>query len=393
MSGRPKLLILITELVMGGAARVVRDHARAFSARYDVHDAVFDPRYGMDFADGSPPVSLDEGHVSRGPFRPLLNLLRRVRRLRKVKRELGVDICISHLEGAHYVDVLSRQGEKTVLCVHGSVLHNRMIRGPLGWLRKRVLIPRLYNRADRIVTVSRDIIPELTALRVDARKIRAIPNFFDVDAIDRAAAEPLSADEKAIFAAVPVIVATGRLHEQKHPLVMLDVFADVRRHRECRLLWLGDGPLLPAMNARATRLGLTVTETASEEADVYLLGKRANPFNLTKSSTMFVLPSLWEGFPMSLCEAMACGTPVVSADCPTGPSEILGGFGAGLLLPMLDNAEARARWAQEIVALLDDQARRKRFSKAGKVRVRDFTPEKVGPQWQALFAELLAEDE
>ena len=393
MTDRPKLLLLITELQMGGAARVFRDHARAFAPHFHVHEAVFDEGYGLDFAGDQRPISLDRGQVSRGPFRPLLNLVRRVRRLRKIKRDLGIQVCISHLEGAHYVDILSCRGEKTILCVHGSTVHNRMIAGRSGWLRRRLLIPWLYNRADRIVTVSRDLVPELVALGVAKEKIRTINNFFEIDAIAEAAREPLEAAEAAIFADPPVIVASGRLHQQKNLLAMLGLFAAIRRQRPCRLVWLGDGPLRRAMVECATSLGLATwdaaTGTSPVDADVYLLGNRTNPFKYLARSTLFVLPSLWEGFPLALCEAMACGVPVVAADCPTGPREILEPDGSGLLLPMLDDPRAASEWSDAIIRLLDDPSERHRLIEAGSRRVRDFTPDKIVPQWLRLIRKVL----
>lgn len=156
---RARVLLLVTELKMGGAARVVRDMAEMLGERFAVHEAVFNREDGVDFP-GSAPISLD---VPGGgsPVAKLRNLARRIQRVRELKRRLSIDVSISHLEGAHWVDVLSTGRAKTITCVHGSILGNQDIRGVSGWLRRRVLAPMVYNRADHVVTVSRDIVPEL----------------------------------------------------------------------------------------------------------------------------------------------------------------------------------------------------------------------------------------
>lgn len=411
---RPRLLMLITELQMGGAARVFRDHVRAFAPYFEIHEMVFDQADGLDFGGEHPPISLDRGKRGRGPLRPLINLVGRVRRLRRIKRELGIDLCISHLEGAHFVDLLSKQGEKTLLCVHGSILHSELASGPKDWLRKRVLIPRLYNRADRIVTVSRDVRPELVSLGIAPQKIQTINNFFEAEAIGAAAAQALPPEELKIFDDASVLVSAARLHPQKNPLAMLDVMVELRRSRPARLAWIGDGPMREALTGRAQELGLALwdAETGvppSEAADVYLLGNRVNPFPYIARARLLVLPSLWEGFPMALCEAMACGVPVVSADCATGPREILAPASAipeqpigqaemgdfGLLMPLLRPGggypSAVRAWAATLAGLLDDPAERNRLAAAARRRVEDFTPDKIVPQWLELVGDLLGD--
>lgn len=392
--GRPRLSMLITELVMGGAARVFRDHSRALASHFEIHEAVFDESLGMDFAGETPPASLDRGRRSRGPLRPLLNLARRVRAMRRLKRDRRIDVAISHLEGAHFVDLLSRQGERTVLVVHGSLLHNRSLRGPKALLREKLLIPALYNRADRVVAVSRDILPELEALGVSRDRLVAINNFFDVEAIAARAREPLPEAHSGLFLGDPVLVTMARIHQQKNPLGAIAMFAALRRLRPARLLWLGDGPMRPDLVRRAAELGLRVSGPdgpPDPAADVVLLGNCPNPFPYVARSALFVLPSLWEGFPMALCEAMACRVPVAAADCPTGPREILGDSEHGLLLPMIDSEADAETWARRLAGLLDDPAERERLAAAGQRRVLDFTPQRIVPQWVALVEGLLAE--
>ena len=119
----------------------------------------------------------------------------------------------------------------------------------------------------------------------------------------------------------PVILGAGRLTRQKDFHTLIRAFAQAREVRPCRLIILGDGGQRDELLALATELGVA--------EDVDLPGFAANPYAWMRAADLFVLSSRWEGSPNVLTEAMACGTPVVSTDCPSGPRETLqdGRFG------------------------------------------------------------------
>jgi glycosyltransferase involved in cell wall biosynthesis len=404
--------MLVTELALGGAAKVVRELSAMLATQFEVHEVVFNVADGIAFDGVATPHSLDVSGGG-GPLHKLANLGRRIRRTRALKRKLRIDVSISHLEGAHWVDVLSRRGEKVVLCVHGSTLNNGEIRGLSGWLRARVVLPFIYNRADRIVTVSHGIRSELISLGVEAERISTIHNSFDLAGIAERSREPLSRAEEQLFEGTPVLVTVGRLAPPKNQLALLDIFAEVLAQRPAKLLILGDGELRAALVERAEALGLKVCSRWSETApdlgsDVYFLGTRSNPFNLVSRSDLFLMTSGWEGFPLALCEAMACGTPVLSTDCFTGPREILGPdtpmpaeaitaaewTDRGVLMPVLHKPEtyiqARKVWVGTILDLLVQPAACQRLGAGASVRVQDFSHERTAVRWAALIDELAA---
>lgn len=410
---RSRILMLVTELQMGGAAKVVREVAGILAERFTVDEAVFNLDDGVDFAGLAAPHEL--GVTGGGSTaRRLLNLRLRVKRARALKRSLNIDLSISHLEGAHIVDVLSRGREKIVLCIHGSMLRDHEPFGLREWVRRKIVIPYIYSKADRIVTVSRDIVPQMIGLGIDPAKLKTINNSFATETIAALCREQVSADEQQLFADRPVIVTSGRLAEQKNQRPLLDVFAALLARKPARLLILGDGELRRSLIDHAQSLGLNVSSAwdaggVRHSADVVFLGVRPNPFPLIAAATIFVLPSSWEGFPLALCEAMICGTPVVSTDCVTGPREIIAPFSSqletpstfaeqapfGFLMPVLHNPEtleaAIAVWADTLAALLDHDMLLKQLSAAGIERMQSFTRERIGPQWLALANELLAD--
>lgn len=126
----------------------------------------------------------------------------------------------------------------------------------------------------------------------------------------------------------PVVLGVGRLTTQKDFSVLLRAFAKVRKMRPLRLMILGEGELRPELEALVRQLGIG--------ADVALPGFQANPLVYMRRAALFVLSSRFEGLPNVLIQAMACGTPVVSTDCPSGPAEILEGGKWGQLVPVGD---------------------------------------------------------
>ena len=84
------------------------------------------------------------------------------------------------------------------------------------------------------------------------------------------------------------------------------------------------------------------------DRDVALLGFVENPLALVARASVFALSSIHEGFGNVLVEAMACGTPVVSTDCPSGPSEILDGGRYGPLVPVGDHVALAAAIEQQL---------------------------------------------
>jgi glycosyltransferase involved in cell wall biosynthesis len=105
----------------------------------------------------------------------------------------------------------------------------------------------------------------------------------------------------------------------------------VRAERECRLVIVGEGKHRKRLLTLARQLGVA--------GDLDLPGFVANAVAYMSRAALFVLSSRWEGFGNVLVEALACGTPVVSTDCPSGPAEILQ---QGVYGPLVRPGDAKA---------------------------------------------------
>ncbi len=179
-------------------------------------------------------------------------------------------------------------------------------------------------------------------LRLPRRRICRIYNPVLSDRLHAAIREPvrhpwLSAESP------PLIVAVGRLTAQKDYPTLLSAFSALRGRRPARLLILGDGECRDALQADVQRQDLADS--------VRLEGYVPNPLPYMAAASVFVLSSRFEGLGNVLIEAMACGTPVVATDCPSGPAEILEAGRWGRLVPVGDGPALAAA----IEAAIDDR--------------------------------------
>jgi len=406
IGNRKTILLLIPNLGFGGAQRVFRDHSVELAKQHNVYECVFNADHSLVYPSGNELIDLK---VPAGCtiLQKIYYFVLRCIRLKMIKKKYQVDVCISHLEGADYVNLLSRQGEKTILCIHGSKLHDRNISGGLGWMRRKVLIPLLYNKADAVVTVSQAIQSELTeVMGVKTEKVRTIHNFFDHSFILNKAIEPIAEDCVPLFEGGPVLITSGRLASQKNHGQLLEVMAALVKIRPCKLVIIGDGELREDLVAQSNHLALKTFSVWAEQPlatdfEVYFLGYQANPFKYLKRSSIFVLPSAWEGFPMALGEAMICGLPVVAADCPTGPREMLAPHTSssppiveaesaayGILMPLLNQPTSNHvvnKWVKVLAELLDESVTQECYGHKAAGRMRNFSKENGMSQWEQVI--------
>lgn len=198
----------------------------------------------------------------------------------------------------------------------------------------------LYPHADGVIAVSQGVADDLSKfISLPRERIDVVHNPVDVEVIAAACTRPLS-HPWFTPGAPPVILSAGRMTPAKDHRTLLDAFTMLRRDRECRLVILGEGPMREDAEQHALQLGIM--------EDVLMPGFQDNPFNWMRSAQLFVLSSRHEGFPNVLVEAMACGTPVVSTDCPSGPAEILEDGKWGRLAPVGDATALAAAMSEAL---------------------------------------------
>lgn len=193
-----------------------------------------------------------------------------------------------------------------------------------------LLARRLYRFADAVAAVSdgaADAARVVFALPQD--KLWVVPNPVITPEIEAQALMPVDHPWLA-SGEPPVILGCGRLTEQKDFPTLIEAFAALRARRMARLIILGEGRDRAALEAQARALGVA--------DDVAMPGFDLNPFRWMRRASVFVLSSIREGSPNVLIQALACGTPAVSTNCPSGPADILFGVPHGRLVAMRDSA-------------------------------------------------------
>ena len=189
----------------------------------------------------------------------------------------------------------------------------------------------------------------------------------------------------------------GRLTKQKGQWHLIRAFAEFKKSvPSSKIIILGEGELRAYLERLILDLGM--------QQDIFLLGWQKNPFQFLGKAQLFVLPSLWEGLPDVLLEAMACGLPIASSDCRSGPREILAPSSDfriqadkvyevefGVLFPVgsenLESAkEALSKQEQDMVeAMQFGLSKQQYFKEKSLQRVEAFDINEMIKGWNSLF--------
>jgi len=321
-----KLAIFLPSLSGGGAERAMLNLAHGLAEHGCAVDLVLAQAKGPYLSDVHAPIRLVDLKASR----VLSSLPALVRYLRRERPKA----LLSALDYANVVALWAKRlaGVPCRVAVNEQNTISRSARNSAR--RRQRMVPHLvklfYPWADYVIGDSQGVANDLLELTgLPHERIKVLYNPVVTPELREKARAPLN---HPWFAAgqPPVLLAVGRLTQQKDFPTLIRAFAQVRRTRPARLLILGEGPDRPELAALVNQLGL--------EDDVAMPGFVENPYAYMSQASLYILSSRWEGLPTVLIEALYCGPPIIATDCPSGPREILANGQYGVLVPVGDVA-------------------------------------------------------
>lgn len=362
-----RIVLVISSLGPGGAERVAVQLAQGFAERrHQVTVLTLNPTV-PDFyalAPGIDRVRVDLVGSSPSPVSGLVANLTRLRRLRQAVRTIAADVAIAFMTHTNVLTVLAAWGTPTrVIATEHIDPHHYSPGRPWAFLRRLT-----YPFAARLVSVSAGTDRGFAWLNVHKRAVIHNPVSFP-----SCPAPPQTPQDR-----LPTVVSLGRLVYQKGFDLLIDAFAQVHpSHPMWRLVIAGEGADRPLLEQRIRQRGLTGL--------VELPGLVQDVEAFLRGGMLFVLPSRFEGFGNVLVEAMSCALPVIAADCPSGPREILAGGEFGLLVPP-QNTDALA---VALDHLMGDDLERARLAERALAGAQPYALDRIIDQWERLLHTLV----
>ena len=315
--------------------------------------------------------------------------------LKALKKKEHYDAVVSFLDTSNIANILSgNKYSKNVISVRVNMFAKE------AKLLYRVgaffLFKLIYNHADRIITVSREIESELL-IRYPrlATVTKTITNGYDSGKITECINRKPENDIDINYA--KLVVTAGRLNEQKGQWHLIRAFSRVvEKVPDAFLLILGEGELRQYMQHIIHELHL--------EKNVLLAGYCENPFWYEAKAQMFVMPSMYEGYPNALAEAICCGVPCIATDFHSGAREILADdledvqakvdsiaeLEYGILTPLCSGRRYRGGEALEpaeeclaeaIQMLLTDRNKREHYAQLSVIRREELSIDSIVREW------------
>jgi len=235
-----------------------------------------------------------------------------------------------------------------------------------------LLIPIFYRYANHVIAVSKGVGSSIQKLgMISFKRITVIYNpAFDSQNIPHV---NTSVNHKWLYKKdSKVIIAAGRLQEQKYFSLLINAFSIVAKEVDCKLIILGEGPLRTELQDQINRLLL------SDKVD--LVGFKINPIEWIYLSDVFVLSSKWEGFGNILIDALTAQTTIVSTNCKSGPSEILDNGNYGYMVNSFDDVDL----AYQILFAIHNPIDQSKLLD----RAKDFSEDKIVSEYIKLFTEI-----
>lgn len=316
-------------------------------------------------------IALNLASDSGNPIAAIYANIKRVQAVRKTLKQIKPDIVLGIMTDSSVLAILAsmRLGVPVIGAEHN---YPPMHRENFFWERMRIWI---YPYAACVVMLTSEGLGWLND-KIPRARGAVIPNPVSYPLV---VSEPSLTPTAWIAPERKLLLAVGRLNEQKGFDYLLMAFSElVAAHQDWDLVILGEGSLREILESQIQAYDLGKR--------VYLLGRAGNVRDWYQRADLFVMSSRYEGFPMTLVEAMAYGCTVVSYDCDTGPRDIIRHGVDGLLVSPTGDVPALASALDQLMR--DNKVRECMGQKATEIRTR-YSLESISTMWNNLFTGIL----
>ena len=372
---RKNVLLMVPMLHQGGFERICVQTAKLLADKYNVSIAIFSLEDMFYDVGDIPLIDLNLG--SRPSLAgKLLNILRRIRAVKKVKKEKNIHVTYSFGPTANLINALTKVRDKVWIGIRG-----------YGALEAKREMKLTCGRADKVICCAKEMADDVEKL-YGPKSVECLYNPCDTKRLEALAEEQPDAAHCAFLSEKqPLLASMSRVDDVKGFWHQIKAFALIKKDiPKVGLMIIGDGDFSEYKK---------LAEELHVRDSVLFTGVQKNPFCYLKWASLYLMTSETEGFPNAMVEAMAVGVPALSVNCKTGPAEILmddyrkaaaqdavyeGEY--GMLLPVMNpkknlnvgEMEAEEEiLAQEAVKILQNPDKIKEMRAAARQRSKSFS--------------------
>ncbi|WP_324042759.1 glycosyltransferase [Aeromonas caviae] len=318
MSSNKKILIVIPKLSNGGIERVASNFSMNLA-----EDGYRQVIYSIMEQDISYPFKVKpiilSGELGSGFFGKGMVFIKRLLMLRSLVKENEISIVISFGERCNFLTMLASLKCKKILTIHSQISIENKAKGIYGYLSD-FAARYLYKSADRIIAVSNVVANDLRLnYHIPLSKIKTIYNGHDIDMITKKSSQVDISIKKNEM--IYDFISVGRITYAKGHWHLIKAMSIVKKkYNNAKLIIIGGEE-----EGISSEL-ITLSQKLGVEENIIFYGYSDNPYKYMSSARVFVLSSIFEGFPGVVVEALACGIPIVSSNSGGGTEVLLNGL-------------------------------------------------------------------
>lgn len=388
------VFLVINSLNGGGAERVASRLSEQWNEDYNLYIISIETFTNEDYKFFGTKISLNYNNIRKNKIQK--NIVA-IKELEQLCNKYKPDVMIAFLQKASLYTLSVSYKCKKIVSIRNYLKEKYQGIKLLVW---EAILKKVYPKADYVVSVSREINKcMMKDYKIPKEKCVCIYNPYDIEKIHELSKNKMEDDEANIYHSGFVLCNVGHVSKQKGQIHLIRILP--------YLIKQIPNIMLVIVGKDNNEYGRKLKQLANEldvEKNVIFTGIKQNPYKIINNSDIFVFPSIFEGFPNALVEAMICKIPIIASDCKSGPREILdpnlkGEIGDlhlgkfGILVPNDKNilngqiTEQEKNIIDAIIKLYENEKLYKYYSSAGAIRAKEFSLDNIILKWKKIIEE------